>query len=104
MAFKTRFMVTHNDPSVSWSAVEENWGVLANVESAAWIRTYFNKDKGIRYCLWLAPNEDTLKDIFNELEISWQSILEVEETVPDLWGSRWKEHLIEEEKADTLAF
>jgi hypothetical protein len=31
-------------------------------------------------------------------------MLEVEETVPDLWGKKWKEHLAAESKADTLGF
>jgi hypothetical protein len=45
-----------------------------------------------------------LRSIFDEFNVSWDSILEVEETTPDLWGRKWKEHLVQEEKADTLAF
>jgi hypothetical protein len=97
-------MVVHEDPHVSWEKVEENWGKLANVEHATWVRTCFNKQKGVRYCVWLAPSEDILKSIFAELEISWVSMLEIEETVPDLWGSKWQEHLDAENRADTLAF
>lgn len=53
-----------------------------------------NKKKGIRYCVWLAPDEDTLKSIFSELEISWDSMVEVEETVPDLWGKKCRANLL----------
>jgi hypothetical protein len=46
-----------------------------------------------------------LEEIFDDLAISLETIVEVEETVPDLWGKkRWEEHLAEEAKADTLAF
>ena len=86
----SKYMVTHINPDISWKKVEENWAKLANVETASWIRTCYNKKKGIRYCVWLAPDEDTLKSIFSELEISWDSMVEVEETVPDLWGKKWK--------------
>ena len=99
-----RYMVVHEDPDVSWDKVEENWGKLANVENATWVRTCFNKEKGVRYCMWLAPNEDELKSIFSELDISWVSLLEVEETCPDLWGKKWEEHLAADAKADTLGF
>ena len=49
-------------------------------------------------------NKRTLKSIFIDLDISFESIIEVEETVPDLWGKKWEEHLAAEEKASTLAF
>ena len=58
----------------------------------------------MRYCEWLAPDERTLKSIFLDLNISYESIVEVEETVPDLWGKRWEEHLIAEETASTRGF
>ena len=104
MAKMAKYMVTHIDPNISWEKVEENWAKLANVEAATWIRTFYNKEKGIRYCLWLAPGEDTLKAVFSELNISWDSMVEVEETVPDLWGKKWQEHLEAEASASTLAF
>jgi len=100
----TQFMVVHRDPGIPWESVEQNWGKLAKVESAKWVRTYFNREKGVRYCIWLAPGNDTLTDLFKALEVSFESILDVEETVPDLWGKRWEEHLKAEKTADTLAF
>jgi hypothetical protein len=59
---------------------------------------------GVRYCEWLAPNEDLLKSIFSDLNISFESIVEVEETVPDLWGKKWEEHIKAEETASTRGF
>ncbi|MBW2517346.1 MAG: DUF4242 domain-containing protein [Deltaproteobacteria bacterium] len=99
-----KYMVVHNDPHIPWKKVEENWAKLADVENATWIRTCYNKNKGVRYCVWLAPNEKVLATIFNELHIAYESIIEVEETVPDLWGRKWQEHLEAEETADTLGF
>ena len=81
-----KFMVMHRDPAITWEDVEANWARLAKVESATWIRTYFNKNKGIRYCLWISPNEDHLKEIFVNINAGWESILEVEETIPDIWA------------------
>jgi hypothetical protein len=105
MTKMTKFIVYHNDPIISWDKVEKNWRKLANVEKATWVRTYFNKEKGMRYCLWLAPSREELKEIFDNLDISLESIVEVEETVPDLWGrKKWEEHLKAESAADTLAF
>jgi len=101
----TKFMVYHDNPDISWEKVEENWGKLANVEKATWVRTYYNKEKGVRYCVWLASSEKELKEIFDDLAISLETIVEVEETVPDFWGKKeWEEHLDVEAKADTLAF
>jgi hypothetical protein len=45
-----------------------------------------------------------LGKIFAELDLKYESIVMVEETVPDIWGSRWEEHLQQDGKADTLAF
>jgi hypothetical protein len=99
-----KYMVVHKNPEITWDKVEENWSKLADIESATWVRTYFNKKMGVRYCLWLAPSEDVLKSIFSELNISFESTIEVEETVPDLWGKKWEEHLKAEEKASTKGF
>jgi hypothetical protein len=104
MAGMKKYMVVHRDPNVSWDKIQENWAKLANVTSANWVRTSFNKDEGIRYCVWLSPNPDKLKMIFNELNVSWESITEVEETTPDLWGKRWEAHLSADATADNLGF
>jgi hypothetical protein len=45
-----------------------------------------------------------LAAIFDELHIAYESIIEVQETVPDLWGTKWQEHLEAEATADTLGF
>lgn len=104
MAKMKKFMVVHRDPAVSWTDVEENWAKMAAVESAEWIRTWFNKKEGVRYCIWLASSVKDLKEIFNSVAAKWESILEVEETVPDLWGTKWAEHLQAEASADTRGF
>jgi hypothetical protein len=104
MAKMLKYMVVHNDPDISWEMVEKNWTKLANVEKCTWVRTCFNKKKGVRYCVWLAPDESTLKSLFVDLDIAYESIVEVEETVPDLWGKKWEEHLAAEETASTRGF
>jgi hypothetical protein len=104
MAKIKKVMAVHIDPNISWEKVEENWAKAANVEAATWIRTCYSKKEGVRYCLWLAPDAEKLKSVFNDLGITYESLLEVEETIPDLWGQKWKEHLAAESKSDTLAF
>ena len=104
MAKMKKFMVVHRDPAISWTRVEENWAKMAEVESGEWMRTWFNKKQGVRYCIWLAQSEQKLKEIFDNMDAKWESILEVEETVPDLWGTKWSEHLKAEASADTRAF
>lgn len=104
MSKMLKYMVVHKDPNTPWEKVQKNWASLANVEKCKWMRTYFNRKKGVRYCEWLAPDENSLKTIFVDLNIPFESILEVEETVPDLWGIKWKGHLAAEAKASTKAF
>ncbi|MBW2219012.1 MAG: DUF4242 domain-containing protein [Deltaproteobacteria bacterium] len=98
-----KFMVVHNNPGIDCKEVQSNWRKLANVEYATWLKTYFNEKKGIRYCIWMAPGEEDLKDIFTEIAVSWESIIPVEETVPDLWGEEaWESHLEADKSADNL--
>lgn len=104
MAKMKKFMAVHRAPDISWEKVEENWAKSANVEEATWIRTYYNKNVGVRYCNWLAPDAEKLKSVFKDLGVSYESLIEVEETVPDLWGDKWEKHLKAESKADTLGF
>jgi hypothetical protein len=97
------FMVVHRDPKVSWEKVEENWAKMVDIEPATWVRTYYNKDEKIRYCLWQAPNEEVLKKIFSDFHITWESILRVDETIPDIWAKKYRAEIEAEEKADTVA-
>lgn len=95
-----KYVMVHNTPGINCAEVQANWRKLANVETATWIRTYYNEECKTRYCIWLAPSEEELKDIFTEIGISWESIVQVEETVPDLWGEKWEEHLKMDATAD----
>jgi hypothetical protein len=97
-----KFMVVHNNPGVDCGVVQENWRKLAAEESATWVRTYFNEGQGKRYCVWLASGEEVLQGIFDKMNVSYEAIVPVEETVPDLWGSRWNEHLKKDAAADNL--
>ena len=95
------FMVVHRDPDVSWDKVEENWSKMVDIEPATWLRTYFNVDEKVRFCLWLAPNEAVLKKIFADFQIRWESILEVEETIPDIWARKYQAQMEAEDRDDT---
>ena len=102
MAKLKKYMAIHNNPGIDCEVTQANWRKLAKVESATWERTYFNDDKGMRYCIWLANDEEQLKKIFTDMNVSWESIIPVEETIPDLWGEQWQEHLEADKTADTL--
>ena len=98
-----KFMAVHKEPELSWEIVEESWRKLAKVETAEWVKTYYNQKEGVRYCVWLAPDMEELKKTFSDMDVSWESMYEVEETKPDLWGEkRCKENLEAESIADTL--
>ena len=102
MAKMKKYMAVHNNPGIDCELVQANWRKLARIEAATWERTFFNEDKGMRYCIWLAKDEEQLKKIFTDMNVSWESIIPVEETIPDLWGEKWQEHLEAEKAADTL--
>ncbi len=97
-----QYMAVHRDPDVNCNVVQANWRKMAKLESAKWVRTYINEEKGMRYCIWMAPDENELKKIFTEMKVSFETILPVVETVPDMWGDQWQEHLKKDDKADTL--
>jgi len=102
MSKMKQFMVVHHNPGLDCRVVQDNWRKMKQIESATWVRTYINEDEGWRYCLWMAPDRRELVRIFEDLGVSWESILPVEETVPDMWGEKWEEHLKQDEFADTL--
>lgn len=102
MSQMTKFMVVHNAPEMSCEEVQGNWRKLANMASAQWIRTYYNREKGLRYCVWLAGKEDELREIFRQMNIGWDTIVTVDEVTPDLWGEKWQQHIAQEAVADTL--
>jgi len=97
-----QFMVVHRDPGMSWDKVEENWSKMAYVESATWLRTYYNMENNTRYCLWLAPGEDVLIKVFSSCKISWRSIMEVQETIPDIWAKEYRDRMEAAEKAEEV--
>jgi hypothetical protein len=96
------YMAVHRNPGIDCRVVQANWRKMAKSESATWVRTYINEEKGMRYCIWMSPDEKTLKKIFDEMKVSYESILPVEEMVPDMWGERWQAHLTKDATADTL--
>lgn len=98
MAKLNKYLMIHNNPGIDGDEVQANWRKMAAVESGTWIKSYFNEEKGERYCIWLAVSEEELKNIFTEIGINWDSIVQVEETVPDLWGKKWEKRL----KKDTI--
>lgn len=102
MGKSNKYMMVHNAPGIACEEIQANWRKLAQVTTGTWIRTYYNEEKGVRYCIWMAQSEEDLKNIFTEIGISWESIIQVEETIPDLWGEKWDVHLKEESVASTL--
>ena len=86
-----KFMVVHRAPGLNWAEVEEKWIALAKVEAALWERTWYNKKEGVRYCLWRAPDKETLEKVFADLDVTWESMLQVLETVPDVWKTEMDE-------------
>ena len=97
-----KYIAVHHNPGIDCKVVQSNWRKLSKVENAQWLRTYFNEKSGWRYCIWLASDERELRNVFEEIGVSYESILPVEETVPDLWGEKWEDHLQKDSTADNL--
>jgi hypothetical protein len=97
-----QYMAVHCNPGIDCKVVQANWRKMAKLKSAKWVRTYINEEKGMRYCIWLSPDENELKRIFDGMKVSYEAILPVVETVPDMWGDQWQEHLKKDSSADTL--
>ena len=74
---------------------------MVDLKPATWLRTYYNVNEKVRFCLWLAPNEAALKKIFSDFHIRWESITEVEETIPDIWARKYRAQIEAEEREDT---
>ena len=102
MAKLRQYMVVHRNPGIDCNEVQANWRKMATIERETWVRTFFNEEKGMRFCIWLAESEERLITIFTELDVSYESIIPIEETVPDLWGEKWQEHLEKDAVADNL--
>ena len=43
-----------------------------------------------------------MKNIFADLHIRWESISEVEETVPDTWAKKYRARMEDEDREDTM--
>ena len=102
MAKMKKFMVVHKNPGIDCATVQSNWRKMAQIESSRWLKTYINESEGIRFCLWLSENDGQLKDIFSKMDVNWETIIPVDETVPDMWGENWDKHIKAETTADTL--
>ena len=97
-----KFIAVHHDPGVDCRKVQANWRNLAQVESAQWVRTYFSEKEGWRFCYWMAPDAAELKKIFDKIGVNYEQIVEVEETLPDMWGEKWDAHLRVDATASNL--
>lgn len=102
MAKMNKYLMISDDPNVDCDDVQANWRKMAAVESATWVKSYYNEEKGQRYAIWLSPSEADLEKILTEIGIKWDAVVKVEETVPDMWGQKWEEHLAQDAAADNL--
>jgi len=82
------YLVAHCEPSVPRETVEARWARLSEEKRASWLRTWHNLDVGKRYCWWEAANKEILEQIFQEHQITWEKITEVQLTTPAEWVSR----------------
>ena len=102
MAKMDKYLMISDDPNIDCDEVQANWRKMASVESATWVKSYYNEEKGQRYAIWLSPTEEDLGKILTGIGIKWDALIKVEETVPDMWGQKWEEHLTQDATADNL--
>jgi hypothetical protein len=53
------------------------------------MKTWFNLEIGVRFCWWDAPNQDELESIFQDHDVPWDRIVQVNLTTPSDW--RWRD-------------
>ncbi len=86
-----RYLTIHHETAVDRVLLESRWTEIAMDSRAEWIMTAFNLEQGRRWCEWVAPNSETIEEIFRDLGIKWTEILEVEVTRASqqrLWEER----------------
>ena len=82
------YLVVHEEPSVPRETIESRWVKLAEEQRAFWRKTWHNLSIGKRYCWWDALNKEILEQIFQDHEITWDTITKVELTTPAEWCKR----------------
>jgi Nickel responsive protein SCO4226-like len=82
------YLCVHNEPSVPRETVEARWVSLAQEKRAIWVKTWYNWAIGKRYCWWEAAGPEVLERIFQEHEVTWEDITQVQLTTPRDWFGR----------------
>jgi len=90
------FMTVHNDSETEAGVAQEGLLKCFQARNITLVRTYYSERKGLRFCVWLSPDEEEIKDAFGELGIGYDSLTPVEEIYPDPCGQNWEEHLKQE--------
>jgi len=83
------YLSTHHEPGVLKEVIETRWSTLAVDKRSIWVKTWFHRASGKRYCWWDAPNRETLEEVLRDHEVPWKDIIEVKLTIPAEW--RWRE-------------
>ncbi len=86
-----KYLTIHHETAVDRILLESRWTEISMDSRAEWIMTAFNLEQGRRWCEWVAPNPQTIEEIFRDLGIKWTEILEVEVTRASqqrLWEER----------------
>jgi hypothetical protein len=81
-----KFLTMHLESTVDRVLLESRWTEIATKETRAnWRMTLFNMPSGRRYCEWDAPSAQVIEEVFQELDIKWSEILEVDVTKASDW-------------------
>ena len=80
-----KYLTIHNETGIERILLYSRWTEISRDPRAEWQMTLFTTDLGRRYCEWDAPNQQIIEEIFQELEIKWSEIVEVEMTAASRW-------------------
>jgi Nickel responsive protein SCO4226-like len=83
------YLSTHYEPQTPTEVIEKRWSTLAVDKRSIWVKTWFHRASGKRFCWWNAPNRETLETVFSDHGVPWKDIIEVKHTTPAEW--RWRE-------------
>jgi len=83
------YLTLHHEPDSPIEVFEDRWVELAREKRSMWVKTWFNRENGQRFCWWDAPDQQTLEQVLRNHGVPWEKIIEVKLTTPAEW--RWRE-------------
>jgi len=83
------YLSIHHESETPREVIEKRWSKLAVERRSIWVKTWFHRASGKRFCWWNAPDREMLEAVFRDHGVPWRVIVAVNLTTPAEW--RWRE-------------